>query len=94
MPTIKSRMSFKFDRFQPWTAELAAFDQFKQIFYLRAIQNSLMTCCQVSDRCPLGFLFCYRLLVLLLFLFEGAPFPLGALERLLHFTVTLPVPST
>ena len=27
-----------------------------KIFYLRSIQNILMTCCQVSDRCPLGYL--------------------------------------
>ena len=28
-----------------------------KIFYLRTIQNILMTCCQVSDRRPLGYLF-------------------------------------
>ena len=29
--------------------------------------------------------FCYRLLVFLLFLFEGVPLPLGAFERLRYF---------
>ena len=50
-------MWMKFGRIQPWTEELAALDQLKKIFYFRTIQYILMTCCQVSDRCPLGYLF-------------------------------------
>ena len=34
--------------------------------------------------------FCYELLVLLLFLFESVPLPLGALESLRYFIVELP----
>ena len=38
-------MSLKFDQIQPWSAELAALDQFKKSFtYSRTIQNILMTC--------------------------------------------------
>ena len=51
-------MRFKFGWIQPWTTELAALDQFKISFTFKStIQNILMTCCQVSDRCPLGYLF-------------------------------------
>ena len=49
-------MSLKFSRIQPWTAELAALDQFKKSF-IREYSKYLMTCCQVSNRCPLGYLF-------------------------------------
>ena len=59
--TIKSQMSLKFGRIQPWTAELAALDQFKKNLLFKNIQNILMTCCQVSDRCPLGYLFIVKL---------------------------------
>ena len=51
-----SQMSLKFGQLQPWTAELAALDQFKKSFN-REYSKYLMTCCQVSDRCPLGYLF-------------------------------------
>ena len=49
-------MSLKFGRIQPWTAELAALDQLKKSF-IREYSKYLMTCCQVSDRCPLGYMF-------------------------------------
>ena len=42
-----------------------------------------------------SWVFCYRLLVILLFLFEGvsSSSALGASERLRYFIVALPVPS-
>ena len=59
---MTSLISSKFGHIQPCTAELAALDRLKQSFtYLRSIQNILMTCSQVSDRCPLGYLFLYLL---------------------------------
>ena len=54
-------MSSKFDQIRPWSVELAALESLKKSFtymYLRTIQNIFMTCwLQVSDRCPLGYLF-------------------------------------
>ena len=45
---------------QPWTAELAALDQLKKkIFYLLENYLKILACSQVSDRCPLGYLFAY-----------------------------------
>ena len=41
---------------QPWTAELAALDQLKKIFYLLKNYLKILACSQVSDRCPLGYL--------------------------------------
>ena len=57
--TIVSQMSLKFGRNQSWSAELAALDQFKKSF-IREYSKYLMTCCQVSDRCPLGYLFYFH----------------------------------
>ena len=54
--TIKAWMSSNFGGIPPLTSELAALDQFKKSF-IREYSNYLMTCCQVSDRCPLGYLF-------------------------------------
>ena len=39
----------------------------KKIFDMGTIQNILMTCCLVSDRCPLGYLFLLLLTVFLLY---------------------------
>ena len=50
-------MSFKFGRVQPWTAESKLPLTNLKIFLYNNIQNILMTCCQVSNRCPLGYLF-------------------------------------
>ena len=60
--TIKAWMSSNFGGIPPLTSELAALDQFKKSF-IREYSKYLMTCCQVSDRCPLGYLFivfCYE----------------------------------
>ena len=51
-------MSWKFGRIKTWTAELAALDQFKNLL-LENYSKYLMTCCQVSDRCPFGYLFVF-----------------------------------
>ena len=40
-----------------------------------------------------GWFFCYRLLVINLFMFEGVSSPLDTWERLCHFIVALPGPS-
>ena len=48
-------MSSNFGRIPPLTSELAALDHFKKSF-IREYSKYLMTCCQVSDRCPLGYL--------------------------------------
>ena len=53
--TIKAWMSLNFGGIPPLTSELAALDQFKKSF-IREYSKYLMTCCQVSDRCPLGYL--------------------------------------
>ena len=42
---------------QPWPAELAALDQLKKILYLLENYLKILACSQVSDRCPLGYLF-------------------------------------
>ena len=42
---------------QLWTAELAALDQLKKIFYLLENYFKILAGSQVSDRCPLGYLF-------------------------------------
>ena len=54
--TIKAWMSLNFGGIPPLTSELAALDQFKKSF-IREYSKYLMTCCQVSDRCPLGYLY-------------------------------------
>ena len=54
--TIKAWMSSNFGGIPSLTSELAALDQFKKSF-IREYSKYLMTCCQVSDRCPLGYLF-------------------------------------
>ena len=55
---IKAWMSSNFGRIPPLTSELAALDHFKKSF-IREYSKYLMTCCQVSDRCPLGYLFSF-----------------------------------
>ena len=57
--TIKSLMSSKFGKIQPWTADLAALDRLKNLSftYLRTIQNILMTCWLSGERSlPFGLL--------------------------------------
>ena len=61
--TIQSQMSSKFGQIQAWNEELAALDQLKNIFYLKTIQNILMTCWLSGERSlPFGLLvsFCFQ----------------------------------
>ena len=64
--TIKAWMSSNFGGIPPLTSELAALDQFKKSF-IREYSKYLMTCCQVSDRCPLGYLLCIYFWAFILF---------------------------
>ena len=50
-------MSSKLGKNQPLTAELAALNQLNFFFYLLENYLTILASSQVSDRCPLGYLF-------------------------------------
>ena len=70
-------MSSNFGGIPPLTSELAALDQFKKSF-IREYSKYLMTCCQVSDRCPLGYLF-FALYGLFFYHLASIPFLFGVI---------------
>ena len=59
-----SRTSSKFGQIQPWTAELAALDQLKKIFYLLENFSKYFDELLLSgERCPLGYLFLLQIVI-------------------------------